>query len=85
MTGHHLTEAEAGAQLRDIAAELESIRLRLLGIHEGLPAPEAGEEEEEGVTLRSVIECVLNDSLEPAIQDLRAVTAPQTDLDIFEK
>ena len=82
MTGHHLTEAEAGAQLRDIGPELESIRLRLLGIHEGLPAPEAGEEEEEDrVTLRSVIECVLNDSLEPAIHDLRAATAPEPDAD----
>ena len=70
-----MTEAEAGArkQLGDIAAKLESSRVRLLGVQEGLPDPllEAGEEGDAVVTLRSVIECVLRDSLEPAIRDLR--------------
>ena len=65
-----MTEAEAGAreQLRDTAAELEAIRVRLLGLH--LP-----------VTLRSVIECVVTDSLEPAIRDLRreATSPPDSD------
>jgi hypothetical protein len=81
-----MTEAHADAreQLRDIAAELESIRLRLLGIHKGgVPAParEAGEEEDAVVTLRSVIECVVRDSLEPAIRDLRREATSSPDLD----
>lgn len=81
-----MTEAEAGIreQLRAIAAELEAIRFRLLGVRAVLPAParEAGEEEGEVVTLRAVIECVLSDSLEPAIRDLRAGAAPRPDPDI---
>jgi hypothetical protein len=76
-----MTEAEAGArkQLGDIAAELEVIRLRLLGLQ--APPREAGEEEDAVVTLRSVIECVVSDSLEPAIRDLRreAISPPDPD------
>lgn len=80
-----MTEAEAGIreQLRNIAAELEAIRFRLLGVHAVLPAPARGAGDEEGdvVTLRSVIECVLGDSLEPAIRDLRTAATPQSDPD----
>ncbi len=74
-----MTEAEAREQLRDIAAELGAIRVRLLGIHAGLPAE--AEEERDVVTVRSVIECVLNDSLEPAIRDLQTAAALQPDPD----
>ncbi len=67
-----MTEAAAKEQLREIAAELEAIRLRLLGVHVSLPVPaEPGEEQDDAVTLGSMIQCILSDSLEPAIQDLR--------------
>ncbi len=67
-----MTEAAAKEQIREVAAELEAIRLRLLGVHVSLPAPvEAGEEQDGEVTLRSIIQCILSDSLEPAIRDLQ--------------
>lgn len=50
---------------------LERVQAELQEIAAGLPE-EAGEAEGE-VSLRSVIECVLVDSLRPAIRDLRAV------------
>jgi len=78
-----MTEAAAKEQLREIAVELEAIRLRLLSVHRSLPAPpESGEEQDDTVTLRPVIECVLSDSLEPAIRDLgKAATAGLDDPD----
>jgi len=72
-------EAEARTRLLEAAAELEALRSRLAGIHDGLPVSSREEvmhegEEEMDVTteIRSVIECVLNDSIQPAIRDLRA-------------
>jgi hypothetical protein len=73
------TEAEAAAQaeLKAIAAGLESLRSRLMEVHATLPVPVlepamlVGEVEMDVSTeLRSVIECVLNDDIEPAIRDL---------------
>ncbi len=77
---HEAADAEAAAreQLREIAAELEGIRFRLLGVHTSLAA-----ESKEGRLLTgqpptevsaeilSAVECVLIDRIEPALDALR--------------
>ena len=75
-------EAAAQAELREIVQELDAIRGRLADIHERLPvSPDEtamllGELELDVATeVRSVIECVLNDSLRPAIRDLAAAAS----------
>ena len=75
-------EAAAQAELRGIVEELDSIRARLTDIHERLPvSPEEtamllGEQDLDVATeVRSIIECVLNDSLRPAIRDLAAAAS----------
>jgi len=79
MTG---AEVAAQAELRQTVEELEAIRSRLSDLHERLPvSPEetamlTGEAEMDFATeARSVIECVLADSLGPAIRDLAAVAS----------
>jgi len=73
---------EAKVQLREIVRDLEAIRFRLLGVQESLPASPAEtvrlaeveiEEGDPATEIRTVIHCVLNDSLQPAIGDLRDV------------
>ncbi len=76
-------EAAARAQLREIHRDLEAIRYRLVGVHATLPpAPEEVvpllEVEEEMIAsthIRAVIETVLEDKIEPALRDLRDVSA----------
>lgn len=75
-------EAVAQEQLRAVVEELGSIRLVLKGIRSSLPEPAREEhlEDEErppslAAELRAVIDCVLTDSLEPAIRDLQAAAA----------
>ena len=77
-------EAERAAQelLRQIVAELEAIGKRLTEIHDGLPVSRGedlmllGEEDTDVATeVRLVIECVLNDSIRPAIRDLKSAAA----------
>jgi hypothetical protein len=84
--GDAVTEAEAGAQmeLHRIVEELDSIRTRLVDLHAKLPvSPEetamlVGEVEMDFATeVRSVIECVLNDNIQPAIRDLAAAASCQ--------
>lgn len=84
MTGYAMAEAEAAAQseLRGIVLELDAIRGRLVELHARLPVPPQetamllGEEEMDVATeVRSVIECVLSDRLEPAIRDLAAAAS----------
>jgi hypothetical protein len=58
-------------RLRAAVEGLERVQAELQEIAAGLPE-EAGEPDGE-VSLRSVIECVLADSLQPGIRDLRAV------------
>jgi hypothetical protein len=78
-----MTEAEAAQdQLRAVADELATIRVVLKGIRSSLPEPPREEDlddEEEphdwSAALRSVIDCVLTDSIEPAIRDLQAATS----------
>jgi len=74
-----MTEAAAQEEIRRIARDLETICTRLLEVHEDLSPPPredatADDPEEVDVTteVRSVIECVLADSLRPAIRDLQA-------------
>jgi hypothetical protein len=75
-------EAAAQADLREIVEELEAVSLRLANIHASLPVPPGetamlvGEAEMDVATeVRSVIECVLGDSLRPAIRDLAAAAS----------
>jgi hypothetical protein len=70
-------ESAAQAELRKIAEDLKVIRERLKVVQEGLPvAPDRGDDEMDTVTeLRSVIDCVLVDSIGPALRDLLAAAA----------
>jgi hypothetical protein len=76
-----MTEAVIAAleALREIVQDLEASRSRLLEVIARLKppsqegAPSLGEEEMDlAAELRSILECVLHDSLQPAIRDLRA-------------
>lgn len=57
-------------RVRAAVEGLEKVRTELQEIAAGLP--EEGGEPDGEVSLRSVIECVLVDSLQPAIRDLRS-------------
>ena len=77
-------EIAAQAELRQMVEELDAIRCRLSDLHDRLPvSPEetamlVGEAEMGFATeVRSVIECVLADSLGPAIRDLAAAASYQ--------
>jgi hypothetical protein len=71
----------AQGQLQEIVRDLEAIRFRLLGVRESLPASpaelvrlaEVDPEADLTTEIRTVIQCVLSDSLQPAIGDLRDV------------
>lgn len=54
-------EQAAQDELFEAVANLKSLRFRLLGVGSTLPSSTAG---------REIVECVLVDSLEPAIRDL---------------
>ena len=74
-------EAAALDALEEIAEALKSIQKRLRELHGSLPAPEAGDMEEDeeendvAMEIRSVIDCVLTDSIGPAMRDLLAAAA----------
>lgn len=83
-----MTQAEIAAQeeLRQIAKEMDGIRRRLLDLHESLPPATleavmfAGEEDLDVTTeVRTVIECVVQDSIQPAIRDLEAAADYKTE------
>ena len=63
--------ADTRPRVRAAVEGLERVQAELQEIAASLPE-EAGEPDSEA-SLRSVIECVLVDSLQPAIRDLRAV------------
>lgn len=76
-----MTQAENAAQaaIRQIAKELKTIRHKLMELHGTLPTASlealmfAGEEDLDVTTeVRTVIECVVQDSILPAIRDLEA-------------
>jgi hypothetical protein len=82
--GAEEAEAEAAAQgaLLEVAEQVESIGRRLEAIRSSLSIPSnegtmlLGEDEMDVSTeIRSVIECVLADSIGPAVRDLRAAAA----------
>jgi hypothetical protein len=69
-------------ELLKIADDLETIAFRLRGVQASLRESLAESvqlldiaEMEPDTELRSVVACVLNDSIEPAIRDLRSVQA----------
>jgi hypothetical protein len=74
-------EAAAQAQLKEIMEKLKAVEKEMREIHrsldppEGAPAGSGVDEDENDISteIRSVIECVLTDSLGPAIRDLQAV------------
>lgn len=79
-----MTDAEdaAQAELQRVVEELDAIRSHLVEIHARLPVPPEesamllGEEEMDVATeVRSIIECVLTDSIQPAIRDLAVAAA----------
>lgn len=63
--------ADTQPRVRAAVELLERAQELLQEVAAGLPE-EAGEPEDE-VSLRSIFECILVDSLQPAIRDLRAV------------
>lgn len=73
----------AALQVTDIVQDLEAIYFRLLGVQSFLP-PDAADLDrlletdatDPATRLRTVIACVLKDSLGPAIRDLEAATNP---------
>ena len=66
-----LTEKDVRKEVRGVVRDLEALRFRLLGVRASLPAPRATREEDAVVDVGSVLECVLEDSLRPALRDLR--------------
>jgi hypothetical protein len=76
------TESAARAQLREIAAELETIRFRLLGVQAILPPSSLEEtplletdEMDAPTEIRTAIGCVLEDRIGPAIRALQEASA----------
>jgi hypothetical protein len=74
-------EAVAQEKLREIVDELKGIERRLREIHRSLPAPadaetapEVEDDKDVSTEIRSVIECVLTDSLGPAVRDLETAS-----------
>lgn len=73
-----MTDVEAAqAEIREILRALKPLKFRLLGVAASLPPSAAetsplpdGEPADLRTELRSVVECVVNDSLGPAIRDL---------------
>jgi len=70
-------ETAAQAQLREIVRDLTAIQFRLLGVQASLPpAPEEivrqldVEAMETSTEIRTIVQCVLEDFLGPAIRDL---------------
>jgi hypothetical protein len=79
--GERMNEIEAAqGEIRAAVRDLRSIRLRLLGLVSTLPPSPAEtspllevEPADPKTELRAVVECVVNDSLVPAIRDLESV------------
>ena len=71
-----MTPTQARIELRNIVAELQAVRSRLMALEADLPASremsvEDLESMNEATEIRSVIQCVLADSIRPAIEDLQ--------------
>jgi hypothetical protein len=74
------TVAGARERLRSAVGDLKDVEETLEGIAADLPVSpgemESQEVLDEPAELRAVIECVLTDSLRPAIRDLQAAASP---------
>ncbi len=83
MTGIPETLAEARRHLHRVLEQIESIRWQLVGIKLSLPESSAeqvkledlGDETDPVIELRSTIDCVLEDDIRPALQDLQDALA----------
>ena len=78
------TKLEPAAEdvLEKLAEDLKKIEKRMEVLHGNVPAPAIGDREEDKdeemdvpTEIRSVIDCVLTDSIRPAIRDLLAAAA----------
>jgi len=78
------SELEAAVQdaLEVLVEDLKKIDKRLVVLHGSVPAPSIVDREEDNdeeidvaTEIRSVIDCVLTDSIRPAIRDLLAAAA----------
>jgi hypothetical protein len=80
MKGAKVTLVEAKRQVGRVTEQMEAIRWQLLGIYHGLPEPlaerarleDVGEGADPATDLRATIGCVLDDSIRPALEDLRS-------------
>lgn len=78
-----MTDVEAArAEIREILRELKPLKFRLLGVAASLPPSPAEtsplpdvEPADPRTEIRSIVECVVNDSLGPAIRDLDGVSS----------
>lgn len=77
----HLPEERLRAQLGEVAADLEALHFRLLGVHASLPCDQ---EPETFSSWRAGIECVLADRLAPAADALRQLLAEAAELPVKE-
>lgn len=77
MTDTQRTLAEGKRHVRRVLEQMEAARWQLIGIKLSLPEPpekalEDVSDDWDAVTeLRAIIECVLDDALRPAFEDLR--------------
>lgn len=80
MSERHLSLAEAQDELQVLVEQLKEVERRLKSLRGRLPAPSSDPEEESAEQndlaqeLASVIDCVLTDSMGPAIRDLQAAS-----------
>jgi hypothetical protein len=65
-------EERLRAQVGEVAADLEALQFRLLGVHASLPSDQ---EPDLFSPFRAAIECVLADRLAPATEALRDLVA----------
>jgi hypothetical protein len=70
-----ITQKDVQEEIRQLARDLESLRFRLLGVRASLRTPTAQGEEEGVADMRALLDCVLTDSLGPALRDLRKLSA----------
>jgi hypothetical protein len=76
-------EERAREQLREVAAELEAIRFRLLGVYAALPVSpgerdplrEDDDAMDATTRIRAAIGCILEDRIAPAFRELQEAAA----------
>ncbi|HEY0511035.1 MAG TPA: hypothetical protein VGH73_03970 [Thermoanaerobaculia bacterium] len=71
-------EADVQEEIRHITRDLAMVEVRLRGLAVKLAGPPSPRDEEDdaldpAAKVRSVLECVLVDRVQPALRDLRAV------------